>query len=159
MDDDKGLPKTSVSGLVKELMGKNSKYSNLFVEHVHEIANEFITKVADEANKKCQSKGKMKISIDDVLGSLGELGMKEYLESLKTEHETFLKEANDKNKFKHKISNEQEQNRLREKQKKDLDQMALEYASAQEMIPKPKDNSEINYLEVNDDEDYENFDD
>jgi len=37
--------------------------------------------------------------------------------------------------------------------------MALEYASAQEMIPKPKDNSEINYLEVNDDEDYENFDD
>jgi len=50
----------------------------------------------------------MKISIDDVLGSLGELGMKEYLESLKTEHETFLKEANDKNKFKHKISNEQE---------------------------------------------------
>ena len=33
------LKLASVSGLVKELMGKNSKYSNLFVEHVHEIAN------------------------------------------------------------------------------------------------------------------------
>ena len=47
MDDDKGLPKSninlsliaSISSLVKELMGKNSKYSNLFVEHVHDIAN------------------------------------------------------------------------------------------------------------------------
>lgn len=101
----------------------------------------------------------MKISIDDVLQSLGELGMKEYLENLKTEHETFLKEANDKNKFKHKISNEQELARLREKQKKDLDQVALEYATKTEMKPKMTDNSEINYLEINDDEDYENFDD
>ena len=58
--------------------------------------------------------------------------------------------------------------RLREKQKKDLDQVALEYASKNfyshpkaktEMKPKMTDNSEINYLEINDDEDYENFDD
>jgi hypothetical protein len=49
-----------------------------------------------------------------------------------------------------------------------LDQVALEYASKNfhghpkaktEMKPKLTDNSEINYLEINDDEDYENFDD
>lgn len=58
---------------MKEVMGPHCKYSNALVQYVHEIANgrlptieEFITKVADDANKKCLEKTKTKISIEDV---------------------------------------------------------------------------------------------
>lgn len=84
MDDEKGLPKSSlennlasVSSLMKEVLGPHAKYSNTLVQYVHEIANgrqfmktEFINKVGDEANKKCIEKDKTKISIDDVKQTL-----------------------------------------------------------------------------------------
>lgn len=62
---------------MKEVLGPHVKYSNTLVQYVHEIANgrhalmlEFVSKVGDDANKKCIEKGKMKISIDDVKQTL-----------------------------------------------------------------------------------------
>ena len=160
MDDEKGLPKTSISSLIKEKLGKRVKYSNSFIEHVNEIANEFVMKVADEANKKCISKGKMKISNDDVFLSLEELGMKNYIEELKKLNDDFQKETNtEKNKFKHKIKNQAELERLKEQQNKELGVLALNYQSSQEFQNMKKfQPMEVYEIEDNDEEeDYENF--
>jgi len=99
----------------------------------------------------------MKISIDDVLHTLSELGLKDCIEDLKNEHEVFLKETNDKNKFKNKISSQEELDRLKEKQKSDLEQIALEYASNHMQI-KPTVTQDMDVCNIDENDDYENFD-
>ena len=108
------------------------------------------------------------------------MGLTDYMEELKKDHEIFQKETNvcfllmtkqDKNKFKNKISNEEELARLKEKQKHDLEELAINYAQSNHFPKCYKfldnqdyrthsfcENKEIDIENEDDEEDYENFD-
>lgn len=63
-----------VTQLVKDTLGSQVKFSSKFGASLSDLANAFVHKVAEEANKKTLAKGKMKIMPEEILATVAELG-------------------------------------------------------------------------------------
>lgn len=76
--------------LVKETLGSDVKFTNKFSASLSDLANVFVHKVAEEANKKTIAKGKMKIMPEDILATVSELGFTEQeIENLRKKTKEF----------------------------------------------------------------------
>lgn len=70
---------------MKDVLGNQVKFTSKFGASLSDLANVFVHKVAEEANKKTLAKGKMKIMPEEILSTVTELGFTaQEIEEIKT---------------------------------------------------------------------------
>ncbi|XP_042395107.1 nuclear transcription factor Y subunit B-like isoform X2 [Zingiber officinale] len=82
-EQDRFLPITNVSRIIKKALPASAKISKDAKEMVQECISEFIIFITGEASDKCQCEKRKTINGDDLLWAMTTLGFEEYVEPLK----------------------------------------------------------------------------
>ncbi|EAR98480.2 histone-like transcription factor and archaeal histone protein (macronuclear) [Tetrahymena thermophila SB210] len=91
MDGDENLPRATVGAFVKENLD-GMKCSNEFIEFILRVSREYISVIADEANKICLQEGKKTIAPYYIYQALKKYNLDSQIEELEQAKQTFSEE-------------------------------------------------------------------
>ncbi|KAJ8632594.1 hypothetical protein MRB53_025930 [Persea americana] len=82
-EQDRFLPITNISRIMKKGVPTNGKIAKDAKETVQECVSEFISFITSEASDKCQREKRKTINGDDLLWAMMTLGFEDYIDPLK----------------------------------------------------------------------------